>query len=244
MSIQSDYSNLTGVIVTRGALKNHAAAITTYSPVVFDGLIKLGVDCKSYLIHNFIDTNYFKRPTPIDAGQGTKVLCISRLEPGKGPEIVIKAFEVVKKRIPRATLEIVGHGSMYGELQRLIHNSKLDGTVTLMGRQPDLRKFLWNSDLFCSAAAGYLTVLEAWASGLPVISPRAGILEHIISPGKNGIFVPPDDPERLAQALIELMENPKLRKTLSQNGMQTVKHYDVRNVAPRIYDIYRTVLKN
>jgi glycosyltransferase involved in cell wall biosynthesis len=219
-----------------GALTHHAAAITTYSPVVFDGLRKLGVDYKSYLIPNFIDTNYFKRPTPIDVGQGTKVLFVSRLVPEKSPEIAVKAFKYVKKKIPRATLEVVGQGPMYGELQRLIHSLKLDGTVTLMGLQPDLRKFLWNSDILCNA--GYLTLLEAWASGLPVISPRLRIFEHVISPGKNGILVRPSDPEKLAEALVELMKNPKLRMTLASNGMQSAESHDVRVVARQVGRIY------
>jgi len=220
---------------------NHAKAITTYSPSILEVLSKLGVESKSYLIPNFVDTESFKRPTPRDYRSARKVIFVSRLEPEKDPLTVIKAFKYVKDKISNSTLIVVGNGSLYKELQDLIHMLKLDNNVILMGQQYDLRKFLWDSDIF--VGVGYLTLLEAWAAGLPVVEYNWGILEQLISHRKNALLVPPHNPKELAQALVELMENEQLRKKLALNGMETVKNHDIRNVAPIIGNIYRTVLE-
>jgi glycosyltransferase involved in cell wall biosynthesis len=220
---------------------NHAKAITTYSPDVFEALTELQVASKSHIIPNFIDTRSFKRSTPIDYGSATRVIFVSRLEPERDPLTVIKAFRYVKEKIPSSTLTVVGYGSMYEELQDLIHKLELDNNVILKGQHFDVRSLLWDSDIF--VGVGYLTLLEAWAAGLPAVEYNWTVLRQLVSHRKNAILVPPHNPKKLAQALVELMENEQLRKELALNGMRTVKNYDIQSIAPKIGEIYSAIMK-
>jgi glycosyltransferase involved in cell wall biosynthesis len=219
----------------------HAKAITTYSPSILDILSKLGIGSKSYLIPNFVDTESFTCPSPRDYRSATRVIFVSRLDPERDPLTVIKAFKYVKEKIPNSTLTVVGNGSMYKELQDFVHRLKLDNDIILKGQHFDVRSFLWDSDIFIGV--GYLTLLEAWAAGLPVVVYNWGILGQLASHRKNAILVRPHNPGELARALVELMENEQLRKKLALNGMKTVKNHDIRSVAPKIGNIYCTVLK-
>lgn len=219
-----------------------AKAITTYSPDVFRILHELDLGSKSYFIPNFIDTEKFKCPYPRDYSVAKRVIFVSRLDPEKDPVTVIKAFKYVKEKVPDSSLTIIGSGSMYRELQNLILKLKLTESVFLKGQRMDVRKFLWNSDIFVSAPSGYITLLEAWAAGIPVLACDDGIFRQIISHGKNGILFKLHDPKELSQALVYLMENEDLRRELSLAGMQTVRYYDIRNIAPKIRDIYRFVM--
>jgi glycosyltransferase involved in cell wall biosynthesis len=227
----------------RKTLKN-AKAITTYSLDVFKALNELDVGFKSYLVPNFVDTMSIRRPTERDYRLSTRVVFVSRLEREKDPATVIKAFKLVKDKIPNSTLTVVGGGSMHGKLQDLIYKLEMERSVFLVGQQGDVRRFLWDSDVFVGSPAGYLALLEAWSAGLPVVECDEGIIGQSISHMENGILYQPHDPKELAQALVELMENEQLRRRLALNGMQTVKNYDIRSVAPRIGDIYSTVLNN
>jgi glycosyltransferase involved in cell wall biosynthesis len=222
-------------------LLNHAKAVTTFSKSVMDGLHKLGVGSKSYLIPNFIDIETFRPPIPRDYKSATNLLVVSRLDPEKDLTTVIKAFKYVKEKISDSSLTIIGYGSKFNELQHLVHSIGLSDSIIFKGLCSETvkKKALWKSDIFIATRASYIATLEAWASGLPVVGCGEGIIMQIISHGKNGVLFRPGDPKKLAKVLSKIMENQTLRKKLALGGMQTVKKYDVRNIAPKIKEIYR-----
>ena len=97
-----------------------ANVITTFSTEALNLLRNIGLDKRSRLIPNFIDTRSFKRPTLSRNSSGTKILMISRLSKPKDPMTPIKAFARVKKEVPEATFKIVGYGPLYEEANRLV----------------------------------------------------------------------------------------------------------------------------
>lgn len=225
----------------KGILYNHADAITTYSREVFSYLTGMGLSKKTHLITNFVDTIHFQNNNPASSRNSSTVIYLARLEPPQMPQLVVEAFKQVNARIPNAKLHIVGYGSLYGRLKGLIHTYGLDGTVSLMGKQTDVRKFLWNGDIFVASNFGYIASLEAWSAGLAVIAPNFGVLKETVSHGDNGLLIKPEDADELAFAMITLLENKQLREKLALNGMKTVKNYDIRAVAPKISDVYQSV---
>lgn len=227
----------------KNILFNNADAITTYSKEVLNELEQMGLGCKTRFITNFVDTTRFANHNSASSEEGT-VIFVSRLEPVQNPQVIIKAFTYVIKECPKAKLYVVGYGTLFETFKRLIVDWGLQDNVFLMGKQTDVRKFLWNSDIFVSTNFGYIASLEAWSAGLAVIAPDFGILRELISHGYNGLLVPPDDAEKLAKAIISLINDKNYRASLASNGVQTVKNYDISSVAPKMAEVYQYAINN
>jgi glycogen synthase len=225
-------------------LFHYADAITTYSNTVLDSLRRMGLGEKSHLVTNFVDTTQFKNSFHDDPERENTVVFVGRLEPLQTPLLVVKAFKQVKERYPNAKLQIVGYGRLYETTKELIHNLDLDQNVTLVGKQSDVRKFLWSSEIFVATNFGYIASLEGWAAGLSLIAPYFGVLKETVIHETNGLLVAPNDVDDLARALLRLFEDRNLRKKLAFNGLEKVKNYDTSVVAPKIADIYRSVVND
>ena len=219
-----------------------SAAITTYSQIVLNTLINLGLGDRSHLIPNFVNTRKFNRPTPLGEGSGTRVVMICRLDPFKDPLTAVRAFARVVKKEPEATLEIIGEGPLYEPIKCLIQKLGLVNSVFLRGIQTDVSAFLWKSDILLTGNA-YLSILEAWSAGLAVVASREETTTQLISDRNNGFLVPPKDPNNLAAAILELMANKKIRVNLAKNGLNQAYLHDITVVAPKISSIYSSVLK-
>jgi glycosyltransferase involved in cell wall biosynthesis len=221
----------------------HADIITTYSKETLNLLQKLGLGKKSRLVPNFVDTSFFKRAVSNGNGSGNRIVMVSRLSRPKDPLTPIRAFAKVKKVVPEATFKIVGYGPLYEYANRIVQDLNLEESVTFYGPKSDVRKFLWDSDIFIGTRGSYLTTLEAWAAGLVVVAPEFGIMKEIISNGENGVLTPPGDANQLASALISLIKNKNFRTMIAENGIiQVSEKHDIRKVASSIANIYKSLL--
>ncbi|MCW4024076.1 MAG: glycosyltransferase family 4 protein [Candidatus Bathyarchaeota archaeon] len=223
-------------------LKNDVAAITTYSQEVLDGLRILGFEEKSFLIRNFVDTKKFAKPKTVQPHDLTLIF-VSRLEVLQHPELIVEAFRRVNKQFPNTKLHIVGSGSLFEKTQKLVRDLNLKDSVVFFGKQTDVRKFLWNSDIFLASNFGYIASLEAWSAGLVVVAPNFGVMKETIKDGYNGLLFTPQNVNALTAAIIRLIEDKPLRERLAANGKRTVREYDIGTVAPKIADIYESVAK-
>jgi L-malate glycosyltransferase len=229
--------------VVKDILTNYADAITTYSKEIFGILEKMGLGKKTHLVVNFVDTLQFKNPSSSPIKKGNNVVYVGRLEAPQTPEILVEAFKNVHARVPSAKMQIVGYGTLYEKLQGMIHKYGLEETVFLMGKQTNVRKFLWESDIFISTNFGYLSSLEAWSAGLALVAPDFGIFTETVKNGSTGLLVKQHDSDALASALISLLENRELREKIASDAFEQVKNYDIRTMAPKFLDIYNSVLK-
>jgi glycogen(starch) synthase len=218
-----------------------ADIITTYSKETLKALQELGLEKRSRLVPNFVNTRSFNRPASSGSGSGMRVVMVSRLSKPKDPMTPIRAFALVRKELPEATFKIVGYGPLYEYANRLVQDLNLEGAVTFVGMKSDVRKFLWDSDISIGTRGSYITTLEAWAAGLPVIAPEFGIMKEIISNGENGLLVRPGNVNQLASAMISLIRNKDLRTTIAANGTEAVKNHDIHNVASSIAHIYTSL---
>jgi glycosyltransferase involved in cell wall biosynthesis len=84
---------------------------------------------------------------------------------------------------------------------------------------------------------------EAMACGVPVVQPRRGAFSEIVETTGGGLLVEPDNPEALAEGLMELWQNPERRNTLGEQGSRTVREqYSAARMADAAMAIYRSVL--
>ena len=88
-----------------------------------------------------------------------------------------------------------------------------------------------------------LVIIEAMSNMLPVIASNVGGIPEIIENGRDGILVPPEDSETLAQAINDLLENKGLREKLSQAAYKKVKkEFSIKKYSVQILDLYRSLI--
>ncbi|HSV49571.1 MAG TPA: glycosyltransferase family 4 protein [Candidatus Acidoferrales bacterium] len=226
----------------RSILENDASAITTYSKEVLGTLEQMGLGYKSHLVTNFVDASHFKNPDTTCEHPVT-LIYVGRLEPVQTPDLVVDAFKKVNEKFPNTKLTIVGYGRMFEPLKQQIKQLNLENAVTMTGKQTDVRKFLWQSDIFVATNFGYIATLEGWAAGLAVVAPNFGVLKETVTDNFNGLIFEPNSIEDLAAKLTHAIEDTTFRRQIAANGNQTVQSYDIRAVAPKMSAIYHSLLK-
>ncbi|WP_297513245.1 glycosyltransferase [uncultured Caulobacter sp.] len=150
-------------------------------------------------------------------GEPVRIVAAGRLHPKKGFDVLIRAVGRLRAWDFDVTCEIAGEGDERGDLEALIRELDLDPCVKLVGWKADVAGFLATGDLFAfpSHQEGFpLTLLEAMAVGLPVVATEIDGPTEIIEEGVTGRLVPDDDPDRLGEALGELISDRETARRL------------------------------
>ena len=149
----------------------------------------------------------------------------ARLVPVKDHYTLLRAFAAVVQEVPHAELAIAGDGPLRKELEAFTKELNLTDRVTFTGALPDTPKFLSELDIFVlsSLSEGLpISLLEAMAAGLPVVSTRAGGVDEVAVEGQNAFLAQPADVEGLAQAMIKMAKRSDLAE-MGALGREMVK---------------------
>jgi glycosyltransferase involved in cell wall biosynthesis len=138
---------------------------------------------------------------------------------------LLRAFATVVRDIPHAELAIAGDGPLRQELEAFTRKLNLTECVNFVGALPDTPKFLSELDIFVlsSLSEGMpISLLEAMAAGLPIVSTRAGGVDEVAIEGQNAFLAEPADVEGLAQAMIKMAKRADLAE-MGALGREKVK---------------------
>ncbi len=183
---------------------------------------------------NFVDPAIFHPPAPGEreagkTGRGdggrTLLLFTGRLVPRKGVEHLLAAWKEVSAEYPDARLALLGEGPSLQGLVALAENLGIAGTVRFEGRVDDVAERLRSADIFVlpSLQEGMPnSLLEAMASGLPVIATRIGGVSDLVEDGVDGRLVEPADAATLAGALRELIGDPARRERYGRAAAERI----------------------
>jgi glycosyltransferase involved in cell wall biosynthesis len=180
----------------------------------------------------------------LQMGRSDKVIIyIGRLSPVKGVEYLIRAMRLVKDKAPDTKLILIGDGSEREKIQSIIKQLNLEQLIIHLPQVPNknIPKYAVASDVLVlpSLSEGFpMTILEAMASGLPVVSTRVSGLPEIVKEGINGFLVEPGNPEQLAEKILLLLKNDETRAMMSANNKESVKQYSWENVIGKLEKIY------
>jgi len=178
---------------------------------------------------------------------GLLTIFTGRLAPEKRIDQLIALWPKIHQRIPNAHLIVLGTGELQDSLAAYVQ-TYTGGSVHLLGVHEDVDAYLRAADLFIlpSAAEGLsLSMLEAMASGLPVLVTKVGGAADVITQGIHGWLIPPDAPAALESSILQLLVDEGLRARLGQNARQHVTaQYSMAYVAQEHLALYRQVIQS
>ncbi|MCH8153364.1 MAG: glycosyltransferase [Planctomycetes bacterium] len=238
----------------RPSLRRYGHRFIAVSKYIRRRLIKLGFDPTRVVLHYIgTDTRRFS-PSPHDQRERSHIVTVGRLVEKKGTEFLLRAFHHVKVVVPEARLTIVGDGPLRERLTRLVHSLKLDDCVQFAGTlaHSAVADLLRRATIFTLPSITAHTgdaeglpnvVLEAAASGVPVVATRhSGIVEAVIDQ-ETGFLVPERDAESLSHRLVTLLQNEDLRWRMGAAARAYVKqHFDIGVQTRKLEEMYHEVI--
>ncbi|HEV8614012.1 MAG TPA: glycosyltransferase family 4 protein [Methylomirabilota bacterium] len=157
-------------------------------------------------------------------------------------DTTLEAFALVATRYREATLTIAGYGSREASLRRLARSLGCEG-VRFVGRvEPSAMPRLYDeADVFLNASVldnQPVSILEAFASGLPVVSTPTGAIASMVRDGETGLVVPPDDPPAMAKAVLRLLEDDDLAREVARRAREETEAFTWARVRRQWADVY------
>ncbi len=177
------------------------------------------------------------------------ITMIGRITPIKGHRDLLRAFSIVLKSFPRATLAILGeaapeHQNYLQELKTLVTRLDSAEQVEFTGHDLDVASHLAKADLLVLPSTGQeafgRVIIEAGAAGVPVVATSVGGVAEVVVDHKTGLLVPPGDPIALATAMSTLLKHRELALELSKNARRRVESlYPLARMVDQTMEVYQ-----
>jgi len=197
-------------------------------------------------IPNGVDTNIFSRNIQGKEHTQKTITFIGRFDCFKGVEYLLEGFKQVVSRGADVMLKLIGNGILEEQLRNRAVALEIQQRVIFRGWQEDIAEELCGTDIFVlpSLSEGMSNVLlEAMACGLPVVATTVGGNTDLIKDRHNGILVSPGDPIALSEAIMELLENDALARTLGAAARKTVEdHYSLEYISDSYLQLYNRLV--
>jgi len=230
-----------------------ADGIQFLSSELYNYIPKLSIDANNvFVITRGIDTEQFKPRNGKDSLRkefGVKeddivILYVGRLDLVKGVNYLLQTAKELIPNYKNTKFLIVGDGSLRGEYEAFAKS--FSDNVIFTGFREDVSELMNISDIFVlpSLSEGAANVvMEASASGLPVIATEVGEVPRIVLDGKTGILIKPKDIANLVKAFKKMIDNPSLAKEMGKAGRKRIEEeYSWEIVCKRIENAYQEVI--
>lgn len=221
---------------------DYCDVIISPAKIIKDELITHSHKSKLVVISNGVDTGKFTPKTKLKTN--FKILYVGRLSPEKNIDTVIRAFAIVKKEIDKATMEIVGGGPSLDGLKKLVKKLKLSKEIIFRGSVPreNLTNYYNRCDIFVTGSAMEvqpLTILEAMSCGLPVVGVKKAGVAGMVEDDFNGYLIPSPNAKKMAEKIVNILLNDKLRVRLSKNSRKTALKNSLKLSIKKLESLYK-----
>jgi glycosyltransferase involved in cell wall biosynthesis len=170
-------------------------------------------------LETFLSKQAKKRDTEVHS-----FLFIGRLSPEKNIPRIIRAFSYLYQKHPDTRLSIVGDGPEKTKIESLIHEHHLEQVVVLKSWTEDVAEEMWSADIFLLASlheAYGLTLIEAMAVGMPIVTTDVGCVGEIVQNGVHGIVVKETSDIAFRDAMERMLTDGLFRSLCAENGRKT-----------------------
>lgn len=221
-----------------------AEALVTPSGFLKRVFARRGVD--ALIVPNIVDLSRFHPVPRPPFGDAPHLVVTRNLEPIYDIPTAIRAFGVVREAFPNARLTVAGSGPELDRLQALVRECGLDDSVHFCGRIENAQIPVLYASADCMLNPSTvdnmpISILEAFASGVPVVSTDAGGIPDMVEDGASALLVPVGDFERMGREAVRLLRDPALAGALRTAGLGAVEGYAWPTVRDRWLEIYRLV---
>ena len=206
------------------------------------------------LVYRGVDVEKFKyRKIDESVKHEYTIGIIGRLSPIKGHKYFIRAVSKAVKYVPRIKVLIVGDAPpekerYKQELESLVNRLGLSRYVEFLGARSDIPDILARLDLLVMASIvpeGFgMVIIEAFASGVPVVATGVGGVMEIMRDGENGLIVPPEDPQPMGEAIVRLLKDRKFAKEVAQRARKDVEErFNLDRLVTETLRVYEEALE-
>lgn len=202
------------------------------------------------LIYNGIKLEEYQSIKRKEKEKVSQIIAIGRLVPQKDYPNLLKAYKELLFLLSRQSIEpprlnIVGVGYLKNGLLKMAEQLNIVSSVNFLGIRTDIPHLLASSDLYVMASKweGFsISLIEALASGIPVIATSVGSSNEMIKNNDNGVLVDSGRSDLLAKAMFKLVMNKELRIRLSKNGFNSAKKFNINKCAEGYLKLYLDVI--
>jgi len=204
------------------------------------------------IIPNGVDLAHFRPDVPLinDFCDGKlNIVFMGRLEFRKGINYLLKAFYEVKSQMPNTRLIICGPGTrLRKRYEQWIKDVHLQDVVfTGLVNYEEQPSYYRTADIFCAPATSHesfgLILLEAMATGRPIVATNIEGFAAVVTQGEEGLLVPPMTVHSLTEAFLKLLNDRQLRLQMGQKGLVTAQKYTWEGIAARILAYYSQTIE-
>jgi sugar transferase (PEP-CTERM/EpsH1 system associated) len=208
-----------------------------------------------HVLANGVDTSRFSPTADKRAVRTTlglevdrpAIVCVSRLAPEKDLPTLLRAFAIVRQTLPTAELWFVGYGPEQIKLEVIARDIGITDNVRFFGQRSDTETLLQAADVFAlsSLSEGLsVALIEAAATGLPIVATDVGGNYEIVQAPHGGRLVPVGQPDAMAKALLEILTNDALRQEISHAARQhAVAKFWVEQMVDGYLALYEQALR-
>jgi len=215
-----------------------ADALVVQSEYLVEVFAQFGL--KAHAIYNIIDTGKFRFRERVPLRP--VFLSNRNLESHYGVDRVLRAFAIIQAKVPEASLKVVGDGNQRGSLEALASDLGLQN-ITFTGQvDPNSIADVYDAaDIYLNGSEidnQPLSLLEAFACGLPIVTTDAGGISFMVTDGKTGMVVPRGDYQQMADRALRLLNDSALTKTIVEQGRQECRKYAWESVRDQWLNTY------
>jgi len=208
-------------------------------------VIPHGVDINQFHPNNACRRNELRRALGVKEDE-PMIFAVQRLHPRKRTSQLILAAAEVLKSLPSVKFIIGGKGREMEQLQNLIVSMNLQESVKLIGYIPDseLPFYYAAADVFAlhTLYEGFgIVIIEAMASGLPIVTTDVGGMDDIVQDNGAGIIVSPNSPSEMAEAILSTLDTKNNRKYAEHARRAAEEKYSIEKVCQQYIDLYQSI---
>ncbi len=198
------------------------------------------------VIPNIVDLSRFTPAPAREVGDAPQLVVTRNLEPIYDLPTAIRAFARIRSVFPRARLTVAGSGPDLTRLQALVGELGVTDAVCFSGRidNADIPALYSAADCVLNPSTVDnmpISILESFASGVPVVSTNAGGIPDMVENGVTGLLVAIGDDAAMAQAVLRVLQEPRLAQRLRQAGLAQAQRYAWSCVREQWLEAYRQV---
>ena len=211
-------------------LRMLARASMRVTPSVFLQRVFAKHGLSAQVIPNIIDLSRFAPRPPRSFGDSPHIVVTRNLEAIYDIPTAIRAFASIRNAFPGATMTVAGSGPELANLQALALRMQLGDCVRFSGRidNASIPALYASADCLINSSTVDnmpISILEAFASGVPVVSTRAGGIPDMVEHGVSGLLVPVGDDRAMAREVVHLLQNPEFASSLRRAGLADAQKY-------------------